>query len=123
MKLFGNHVVGPAIVSFLFCFRVRTIGVDLRVLHLFGDVGRVVILTEHLDVAAQRQNADPIHRLAPFAGDLIAADVETDHELLAFHAACLGDEKMPQLMYEDDGPQADRHHRHHLEPPQEVLPS
>ena len=39
---------------------------------------------------------------------LYAADVEADHELFAFHAARLGDQKVTELVNENDRPQANR---------------
>ena len=41
--------------------------------------------------------------------DLVAADVEADHELFALHAAGLGDQEVAQLVHEDHGAQAERH--------------
>ena len=40
--------------------------------------------------------------------DLVAADVEADHELFALHAARLGHQEVAQLVHEDHGAQAER---------------
>ena len=53
--------------------------------------GRIVVLAEHLDVAAQRQDADAVFGFAPLElGQLQAVDVEAQVELLAFDAAPFG---------------------------------
>ena len=49
----------------------------------------------------------PYIGFAPLAAELVAADVEADHELLALHAARLGHQEVAQLMDEDHRAQAD----------------
>ena len=78
-----------------------------RPLHLLAKLRRVVLLAEHLDISAQRQDADAVERFAAAeAQQADAADVEADHELLAFHAAQLGHDEMAQLMDENDEAQS-----------------
>ena len=78
---------------------------QLRPLALFGGAGRIVVLAEHLDVAAQRQDADAVFRFAPLeAAEPPAVDIEAEIELLALHAAGLGDEEVSQFVDEDHQP-------------------
>ena len=77
-------------------------------LDLLAELGRVVLLAEHLHVAAQGQDADAVLRLAAAElPELQPADVEAQVELLALHAAELGDHEVAQLVDENDEPQAD----------------
>ncbi len=96
-------------------YRVGTAGGDFRFLELFGDVGRVVVLAEHLHVATQGENADAVFGFAPLAAELVAADVEADHEFVTTHAAGLCHQEVTQLMDEDHGAQADPHDQDHAQ--------
>ena len=74
----------------------------------FLQPGRIVFLAKHFHVAAQRHDADTVLGFTPGElAELPAADVEAEVELLALDAAELGDHEVPQLVYEDDHPQAD----------------
>ena len=84
--------------------------------HLLGDVGRVVVLAEHLHVAAQRQDADAVFGFAPAMAELVAADVEAEIELFALYAARFGHEEVAQLVDEDDHAQADGDFENDAEP-------
>ena len=66
-----------------------------------------VVLAQHLDVAAERNGRERVFRLAVFAAPEDRA--ETDAEALDEDVAPLGDGKMPQLVEENDQPDADQH--------------
>ena len=84
--------------------------------HLFGDVRRVVVLAEHFDIAAQRENADSVLGLAPLATDLVAADVEADEELVAFDAAHFGNGEVAQFMDKNHGTQTEANLQNNKQP-------
>ena len=65
----------------------------LRSIDLFLQASRVILLTKHFYVAAERENADAVFGLAPLEfADFEPAEVEAEIEFFAFHAAGLGDE-------------------------------
>ncbi len=82
-------------------------GLNFRPPGFFGHAGRVIVLAQHLHVAAQRQNADAVFRFTPLKlAELQAVNIEAEIELFAFHAARFGDEKMPQFVHENHEAQA-----------------
>ena len=85
-----------------------------RPLGLLGRGRGIVVLPEHLHVAAEGQRTNAILRFAPLeAREFQAADVEAEKELLALHAAGLRHEKVAQFVHEDDEPEAEGHLQNH----------
>ena len=85
-----------------------------RPLRLRGGGGGVVVLSEHLHVAAQRQDADPVFGLTPGeTRQLETADVEPEKKLLTLHSAGLGDEEVAEFVDEDHETQASGDLEHH----------
>ena len=78
---------------------------------LFFELARIVVLAQHFDIAAQRQDADAVLRLAPLKWTILlrswkprswGGNVEADVELLTFHTARFGGEEVTQLVHEND---------------------
>ena len=85
-----------------------------RPLRLLACSTGVVVLAEHLHIAAQRQNADAVFGFTPLhLGQLQASDVEADVKLLALHTAGLGHQKVAQLVHEDHEAQPRGHLQDH----------
>ena len=83
-------------------------------LRLMGGRGGVVVLAEHLHIAAQREGPDAVFSFAPLeAGELESAHIKSEEKFLAFHPAGLGHEKVPQLVNEDHKAQATGHLQNH----------
>ena len=83
---------------------------------LLAKAAGIVLLPEHLDVAAQRQNAEAVFRLAPFElAESPAEDIEPDVELLALYAAQSGDDEMAPFVNNDQHVDADEHKNDRLD--------
>ncbi len=85
-------------------------------------VGRIVVLPQHLDVTAQRDDADAVLGLTPpelsqraRKDDRSDLDryVKAEIELLALHAAHLGHQEMSQFVDEDHQPHSDQNLEDH----------
>lgn len=82
---------------------------------LLAQPAGIVLLPEHLDVAAQGQNAESVFRLAPSElAELPAEDIEPDVELFALHAAQPGNDEMAPFVNDDQHVDADEHEHDRL---------
>src|SRR4051812_967723 len=83
-------------------------------------MSRVIVLAKHFYIAAKWQDPDSIDRFSATPAQLVAADVEADHELFDLNAAKPRNEIMAELVDENHRAQADRDFYNNADPPPKV---